>query len=165
MEEMVRQIGMANGSVVLVDASDYELVSKRKWHAHGNDRRWTYAAAWNRTTAGKLQLVLMHRILLDPPPGMVVDHINGNTLDNRRCNLRVCEHRENVKNRRKTRGVSRYKGVYWRADRERWVANLRVDGRKINLGRHKDEESAARAYDAAAKVHHGAFARLNFPTQ
>lgn len=82
-------IPLTQGRVVLVDDEDYEWLSERKWHAHKSSTHW-YAACWIK---GKM--IRMHRLITDAPDGLVVDHINGDTLDNRRCNLRICTTREN----------------------------------------------------------------------
>lgn len=92
--------------------------------------------------------------------GQYVDHINGNKLDNRKSNLRICSNAENCRNSRGT-GKNRFKGVFWVANR--WMAQIAVDRKTIYLGRFKDEEQAARAYDKAARKHHKEYARLNFP--
>jgi hypothetical protein len=92
----------------------------------------------------------------------VVDHINGDTLDNRRANLRVCTKSENNRNRRKLHPTtSRFKGVY--KNTKPWIALIECNGKQFVLGRFASEEEAALAYDKAAKEHFGSFARLNFP--
>lgn len=98
----------------------------------------------------------MHREIVDAPE---VDHRNGDRVDNRRANLRAATHLQNCQNAR-PKGQSRFKGVS--RYRERWHARIKVPGRRIDLGSFHDEESAARAYDVAAREHFGEFARLNF---
>jgi len=106
----------------------------------------------------------MHRLIMDPPRGYVVDHINGDGLDNRRANLRLATHAQNGRNRRKIKkGISKYKGVSWEESTGKWRALIHVDRKKISLGCYKDEVTAAKVYDKAAKKYHGEFARLNFP--
>lgn len=102
----------------------------------------------------------MHRVILEAPKGMEVDHINHNTLDNRRENLRLCERFQNNGNR----GVGRHnksglKGVNF--DRNRWKAEISVKNKTVYLGRFKTKEDAGRAYDVAAINHFGQFARTN----
>ncbi len=105
----------------------------------------------------------MHRFILDAPDGAVVDHINGNALDNRRANLRLCTPTENAYNKRKRPGtVSQYKGVSWDSRNQRWMSQLTFKNRHLFLGRFDDEQEAARAYDVAARKHFGEFANLNF---
>jgi hypothetical protein len=103
----------------------------------------------------------LHRIIMQAPPGMLVDHINGDTFDNRRANLRICTSAENARNSRGKNGISGFKGVY--PANSRWSAVINVDGRQIYLGVFASKEKAARAYDRAAIEHHGEFARFNFP--
>lgn len=103
----------------------------------------------------------LHRMILNVDnPAEVVDHKNGNTLDNRIDNLRVCLQRDNSRNRIKAKGefTSRFKGVHWHRG---WVAQIRVNYRKIHLGTFKTEFEAAKAYNEAALLHFGVFANLN----
>lgn len=102
------------------------------------------------------------RFMCDVPKGMVVDHINGDGLDNRRANLRIVSSQQNNQNRAKMRGTSsQYKGVS--RTRERWLAYLYVNYKQVRLGTFEDEADAARAYDAAARQQFGSCAALNFP--
>ena len=103
---------------------------------------------------------MLHRLLLSPPDGYEVDHINGNSLDNRRCNLRLCTRQQNNGNQRPRRHSSIYKGVYWNKEHQKWQAKITVNYRNIDLGRYKDEEAAAEAYAKAARRHFGEFACL-----
>lgn len=134
-----------------VDREDFERVTRLRWYA------WRSAGlVYARSTRDKLA---MHRFVLgDIPSGMVVDHINGDGLDNRRSNLRICTQRENSRNRGAKRG---FRGVSWKADIGRWRARIMVDRREISLGAFDTQESAAAAYNEAAIEHYGAFARLN----
>jgi hypothetical protein len=102
----------------------------------------------------------MHRLLLNPPEGVEVDHINGNTLDNRRANLRICTHAENSRNRRGrsnsksgVKGVTPYPGG--------WRATINVNGKNVHLGCFTNIDDAAEAYDEAATRYYGEFARTN----
>jgi hypothetical protein len=105
----------------------------------------------------------LHRLLMRAPPGCVVDHMNGNPLDNRGANLRVCTAAENSRNRRTQRGThSGYKGVYIHHS-GRWQAVIRFEGKKHSLGLYDTAEAAADAYDRGAVRMFGAFARTNKP--
>jgi hypothetical protein len=96
---------------------------------------------------------------MQPPPGALVDHVNGDTLDNRRENLRVATHAENSQNKRK---ISKgFKGVYER--RGHWIASIAACGTRVRLGSFATPEEAAMAYDDGARKWHGPFARVNFP--
>jgi len=104
----------------------------------------------------------MHRFLMQPPPGMQIDHINGDGLDNRRCNLRLATNTQNRRNgKAHSDGTSRFKGVCWDKFRGRWRADITFENRSIHLGRFHSETDAAIAYDAAARDLFGEFARLN----
>lgn len=117
---------------------------------------------------GKLQYkhVLIHRYILNPPANMVIDHINGNKLDNRKCNLRVVTTHQNNMNRSKgVKGSSQYKGVSYIASRKRWMAGIQVNNKSINLGFYKSEVNAAQAYNFAAEKYFGEFAKYNIYQQ
>ena len=106
----------------------------------------------------------MHRQILNAPAYMLVDHINGNGLDNRKANLRLATGVQNGYNRRKTRKRtwSKYKGVTFDKRRKKWQAKIVVNGRKQYLGSFNNQLDGARAYDRAARKYHGEFAALNF---
>jgi len=105
----------------------------------------------------------MHRVILDAPMNMLVDHINGNGLDNRRENLRICTNTENLRNRGKDRdNTSGYKGVVIKKGEKKFRAQIRVNQKTIHLGSFSTPEEAARAYDDAAREYFGEFAWTNF---
>ena len=116
-----------------------------------------------RVTGGKY--IFMHRLIMNAPPGKVVDHFNANRQDNRRANLRLCSQAQNIRGRRKFRGTSQFKGVSWNKRIRKWVASIFCDGKYIWLGHFGDEVEAARAYDKAARELFGEYARLNFPNR
>jgi hypothetical protein len=151
--------------VAIVDDEDYDKVmkaisKKAKWYAHmPPPSKKFYAMNGSRK-------LLIHRIVLDAPAGMDVDHINGDPLDNRKENLRICTRSENCRNRKtRTTSKSEFKGVYARPN-NRYYAYIGDPDRKsrhISLGTYGTPEEAARAYDKKAKELHGNFALLNFP--
>jgi len=104
----------------------------------------------------------MHRAILNAPPRMDVDHINGNGLNNTRENLRLCTRSQNMMNQRLKGGTSRFRGVSWLKGGAKWHAQVRANGKRLHLGLFTDETEAAMAYDAAARELFGDFARLNF---
>jgi len=118
----------------------------------------------SRAGGAKRTAIYMHREIMGAKDDGIVDHVNRDPLDNRRENLRMVTAQQSVCNRRVFRtkkGVkhSRYRGVYYSG----WMASIQVGGKKKYLGTFESEESAARAYDSAAKIHFGDFAQLNFP--
>lgn len=137
-------------SIALVDPADADRLSRHTWMSANRG----YAVAIING-----ERVLMHRLILDAPKGVEVDHADGDGLNNQRYNLRICTRSENAKNRHSTCGQSRFKGV-WR-DKQAWRATIWVDRCKINLGSFTTQKKAARAYDNAARELHGAFACTN----
>ncbi|MBN2130267.1 MAG: HNH endonuclease, partial [Sedimentisphaerales bacterium] len=108
----------------------------------------------------------MHREIMQPPPGMMVDHIDGNSLDNRRRNMRNCTNQQNMQNLAKSpRASGRFKGVYYDKRRRTWYARICHNGKSIHLGTFGTEIEAARAYDKAAMELFGEFACLNLPDE
>lgn len=152
-------ITLTRGFVTKVDDADYYHLLGLSWHAH-TKQGFTYA----RAPYGSGH-VYLHVYLLKPPLDMVVDHINGDKLDNQRHNLRIATDMQNSQNTQKQKGrSSKYKGVVWDASRQKWKAQIKHENKNTNLGRFDSEEEAALAYDHAATALFGAFACINFPT-
>jgi hypothetical protein len=143
----------------IVDDADYETLSQFKWsvfHSGGANRKY-YA---QRSPHPKHQTILMHRMLMDYPGGMEIDHINGNGLDNRKCNLRICSKSQNMANRGKTkRNQSGAKGIIWDKANQRWMARIAIQRKTYFLGRFERIEDARSAYARAAQKYFGEFAR------
>ncbi len=164
----MRQIPLSKGYVAVVDEEDYERLAELPWYAH--ETRWgTYAFRSLPVSEGAAKRnVSMHREVIGLPAacegGPLVDHINGDTLDNRRENLRACDTTQNAANMKPHRG-RRFKGVAWHKASKRWRAYLRTGYRQVSLGYFDTQDEAARAYDRAAFREWGEFARLNFPDE
>lgn len=158
---MVKEIKLSQGKYALVDDSDYERVSQYKWWAaEVGVTKHFYATT---STYKPRKTIYMHRLILDAPKGKIVDHINGNGLDNRRANLRLCTNAQNLHNApAQKNNTSGYKGVSWNKGNKKWQAQICVNNKKIMIGVFADKIEAAKAYDKAALEFHGKFAYTNF---
>lgn len=161
-------IALTRGYEAIVDAADKDLVASMKWRVAISGNGIPYACRstprGERQRNGGRERVFMHRPILAAPDDMEVDHINGDSLDNRRANLRLATRRENGANLRTPRSnTSGFKGVSWHGATNSWRAYIRIDYRQVHLGHFANALSAAIAYDAAAIEAFGPFARLNFP--
>ncbi len=162
----VQRITLTQGLHALVDDEDYAGLAAYKWYVITGRSGIRYAARHSPRNLGPIT-ISMHRQILKAEPGQQVDHKNHDGLDNRKTNIRICTHAQNMHNRRpKKGGSSVYKGVSWNKARGTWGTMLRVDGINRHLGCFKSEIDAAEAYDNAARKHFGEFACLNFqPTE
>jgi hypothetical protein len=159
-----RKIYLGEGRFALVDPEDFYWLNSFHWYAEIKSK--LIYAARNVILAGEKKIIFsMHREIMNAPDGLLVDHKNCDTLDNRRENLRLATRAQNNCNRRKTKSKtsSRFIGVCFHKRHQRWCVDIRHNGKKIWLGSFVSEIDAAHAYDEAAKKYHGEFARLNFP--
>ena len=157
----MKVIELTKGQVTLVDDDDYKWLCKYKWHLHPK----CYAAHTRSRAYSKQRIILMHRMIMDAQDDEQVDHINHDTLDNRRENLRLCTCPENQRNRRKVlkSGVSSiFKGVSWNWWCHKWRARIKINNYTYYLGIFENEQDAALAYDMKAIELFGEFASLNF---
>ncbi len=161
-----RRIDLGQGDWTIVDQQDYYRYGNLNWSVMASNGK-LYAACILKTGPMKTNLVRLHRLILSPPPGLLVDHKNSNSLDNRRENLRPATRSQNACNRRssKSKKSSRFIGPSLDKRRGKWAVKLINNGNRIWIGYFEDEIEAAHTYDAAAKKYHGEFARLNFPEE
>lgn len=154
------KIQLTKGYETIIDNSD-AWVTEWKWYAHDTgDGRYIYA---ERKIKGN-QRIQLHRLIMDCPKEMTVDHIDGDTLNNKRANLRIGTKQQNVFNQQKQSGrTSIFKGVHWFKRGGKWSAYITINQKQKHLGYFENESDAARAYDAAAVTLFGEFAKLNFP--
>jgi hypothetical protein len=155
-------IAIISGHAVQVDECDAPLLTAWNWHVMtipSKHRIYRYVVAWRRVD-GKRKIFFLHREIAGPKVGEVVDHINHDTLDNRRVNLRVCTHAQNIANRRKavTSTTSQYLGVYFSDNR--WRAQVTVNGRRTSK-RFRTEADAVAWRNQTASLLHGQFANLS----
>mgnify|MGYP006921403248 CR=1 FL=1 len=161
---MACEIELSRGFVTTVDDCDFEMLSRYRWSTA--KRNGGFYAATKSNLGGRT--AYMHRLLmgLDHGDKRRVDHKDGNGLNNRRENLRVCTHAENLRNQhRKQVTKSGFKGVWpsHNGKRKPWIAMFTKDYKRHYVGSFVTAEEAARAYDEAVKLAFGEFASLNFP--
>tara|TARA_Y100000310_G_scaffold328572_1_gene396911 strand:+ start:193 stop:1194 length:1002 start_codon:yes stop_codon:yes gene_type:complete len=173
---------------VLIDKKDWKTLSQYRWSAtnchKGRDNQqqfyinariplpnapryqYTHPSGYQRTYMRRKTLAIT-RLILDAPEGYIVDHINGNTLDNRRHNLRICTYQQNGQNSRsKIKTSHGYKGISrGKSKTNPWTVYIRINNKNVNLGSYATKEDAARSYDVAALINFGEFAYTNFPIE
>lgn len=166
-DNTTRKIPLSKGLLAVVDADDFEWLSRWRWHAvsgRGRPGLW-YAARWaKKSEGGPRRYVWMHRVVAGIALGEFTDHIDGDGLNNTRANLRRATMSQNGRGARgwAPRKTSMYRGVSWSRTRNKWCAYATIDGKSVNLGRFESEELAAMAYDRAVNENYGEFATLNF---
>lgn len=164
------------GAEGIVDEQDLPVIFGRRWRSR-QGKNTLYIFTTERVPGSeKYRAVHLHRLLTQATDGQLVDHENGNGLDNRRSNLRTCSTYENGRHKvlyvARKRIADGFIGVHWNARRQKWTAQIgagapdeRGRSRRISLGNHAEPEEAARLYDAAAWHFFGEFAALNFPDE
>jgi HNH endonuclease len=155
------EIPLTQGKVALVDREDYEELIKYKWYAKRGGKTF-YAVRKSPLDKKRKQCTIqMHRVIMNTPIGMETDHINGNGLDNRRTNLRVCSRSENRCNVGKcSNNTSGYKGVSFFKANSKWHAMIMINCKQNNLGFFDTPELAYKAYCDACIKYHGEFANF-----
>lgn len=159
------EITLPKGNKVIVDKEDFERVSQFSWAISSkvDGKGYAIRGIYNPETK-KISSIRMHRFILSAPKGMEVDHINGNRLDNRKENLRLCYNKENNRNKGKNRNnTSGFKGVVERktASGVKWLAQISKDRKTFSLGLFSSKVEAAETHDKAAEKLFGEFAKTN----
>lgn len=159
----MKTIPLTQGKFAIVDDADFEKVRGHKWFLNKLGCGF-YAVRHSPRIKGKRKKILMHRVVTDCPPDLEVNHINGDELDNRRENLQVCTHAQNMRafRQKQVKATSKFRGVVWHKQRNCWQAQIKHDDKSIYFGCFGVEEAAARAYDIKARELFGDFASLNF---
>lgn len=149
--------------LALLDDDDADLASGYRWRSEAprtnNGSAFYVVTSRRRSVPHSLYL---HRLATGASSGVRVDHINGDGLDNRRANLRLCTDAQNAWNRHYRTGKSKYKGVAWNTKCQKWQVAIKANGRSRYLGLFIDEVEAAKVYDDAAICLFGEFANGNF---
>ena len=167
----MKRLPVGRGLFALVSTSDYPELSQYLWVLKRHTKHLSYAFRYERRKPKyprRYRKIRLHNQIMQPPSGFSVDHVSGDALDNRRCNLRLATQRQQAQNMRKhLRGASRFKGVtycpftrHWKL-RKPWRARIRVNGKLLQLGCYALEKDAARAYNIGARKYFGVFARPN----
>lgn len=154
----MNRVRLSSNKIAIVDSKSFDYLNQWKW----SYSRIGYAH--RKTGPRKNQkMIYMHRLIMKPKKGQFVDHKNGNKLDNRRNNLRICTKSDNVRNSKILRknNTSGYKGVYWRKDKQKWSAAITFNYKTIHLGLFRFRIQAAIAYNRAAIKYFGKYAKTN----
>ena len=165
-----RTVKLTRGKSAIVDASDYDWINQWKWCADKSKNIWySHRTIYNKEIIGKGRFVKvrMHRLIIGAAKGEIVDHINGNGIDNRRENLQICSHSDNIQKGHHRPNQYGYLGVSYSEDCtiRHWKARISNNGKRYELGHFLTSKDAAKAYDEEATRIHGATAKLNFPKE
>lgn len=163
----MREIKLTQGYVAIVDDEDFDRVNGYAWFfsvskkASRNNKQIGYAKR-NLFSGGKYTTEYLHRFIMNPGKGLHVDHINGDKLDCRRSNMRVCTQTENNRNTSAQRNsTSKYRGVCWDNGRKMWLAQIKTGGKNKYLGHFENEKDAAIAYNEYSRCVFGEFSSSN----
>lgn len=154
----MKEIKLSQNKVALVDDEDYPLLMKYNWHLGPKQCNSQYAIR-HIYKGDKRSTTSMHREIIQVPNGKIIDHIDGNGLNNQKSNLRICTIQNNCMNRNMQYGTSLFKGVS--AHNKNWRARIKFNGKIYNLGTFPNEILAAEQYNNAAMLLFGNFAKLN----
>lgn len=163
---MSKEIQLTQGKVAIVDDKWFSVLKKFNWYAKNHKgiyyayRRKLKSENW---TTDKIP---MHRYIMllenQDITNKIIDHKNGDGLDNRKNNLRICNTAQNGMNRRKKKNAD-YKGISWHKHANKWISSIKYNGKSIHLGYFTNKVDAAQAYDQAATKYYKNFANINFP--
>jgi hypothetical protein len=162
----VKEIPTKCGRTALIDDEDYGLVSQYRWYARKVGARGenAYALGYRRLFRRRYERTQMHRLVMKvTDPKIQIDHINGNALDNRKQNLRLCTQGQNSRNKPSIAGYKGVRYVHAKKTGNPWRATISANRKSYYIGRFKTCEEAGVAYDILAHELHGEFAHLNFP--
>jgi len=157
----MREILLTKGKVAIVDDEDFEEVNKHKWYCMPH-RNTFYACRHG----GNYSIINMSHQIMGNVDGKVIDHINRNGLDNRRCNLRFCSVSENCRNKKlNSNNTSGFRGVHWDLKCKKWVVQVQSNYTVVYRALFDDKVEAAMDYDRKARELFGDFVVLNFPSK
>jgi len=162
----IMAIPLTQGLFALVDGEDYEELTNHKWRAAKIGTAYYAVRNARKKKGAKRKMILMHRQILNAKAEEEVDHRHGCSLDNRKVNMRICTHAQNLANQKlcknKDNQSSKFKGVYWHKTNQKWAAHIKHNYKSIHLGLFNNETDAAKAYDKRAEELFGEFAKTNF---
>jgi len=152
----MKTIELSRNQVTIVDDEDFDILNQYKWFCSNSG--YAMRAPW---PTQKPKHLIMHRIILNCPKGLQVDHINGNKLDNRKSNLRIVEEKYNHLNiAKRCTNKSGHKGVDWRPEKQKWRARINLHKKAYSLGHYDNIVDAIEAYNKAAKILYGKYERI-----
>lgn len=157
----MKKIKLSQGKVTLVDDEDFEYLNQFKWCAMKGNSTFYVIRHTSQKNELKKECLLLHRVIMNAPKGVEVDHIDHNGLNNQKYNLRLCTNSQNHMNRI-SHGKSKYLGVSFHTSRKYIRAVITIKSKHQHIGYFKTEKEAALAYDKAALKYFGEFANLNF---
>ena len=158
----MKVIPLTRGKYTIVDDEDYERLMQHSWAwvpSTNSKSGMGYAVRKGSKRRGEPRTVQMHREILHAAEGTIIDHLNRNSLDNRKENLRFASVQKNAFNRSKPvmKCTSRYKGVFQRKNKKYWTARIKFNDRHVELGSYEDEEKAAAVYNFASRIFFGRY--------
>lgn len=153
----IKRIRLKSGKYAFVDEKDYSIVCGFKWRELIDVSRRYVITSRNKKT------IYMHRLIMNAKKRQIIDHIDGNQVNNTRSNLRFCNNKQNQMNAKKQnrKTTSRFKGVYYHKGRNKWLAQIQKNGKWYYCGIYLSEKEAAIAYNKQAIKKFGEFSRLN----